>query len=128
MWVSSLKNHHFYKIKQYKGEKTLEEIKIMFGLKNKGNRSLREALIRNNVAFKKGNVDATTTIQHPPVNIEVGKYYKLTSLRSRKGMEIAVSYEGKIITEYERFYLGIDPKGIKFTIQKYPDEWEIKKI
>ena len=137
MYVKDLREHHLDKIRAYNGSKTIRELTEIFNIENKSTENLRTILETNNIEFKlerkayprksKAHYKGYTKAEQVPgIKLEVGKTYRLKD--KDNGNERECIYQGEIVKEYERYYLGITKAGYGFTIHKYPTCYEFKEI
>ncbi|WP_100066017.1 hypothetical protein [Miniphocaeibacter massiliensis] len=137
MFVSDLRKWDLEEIEKYKGSKTIKELTEIFQIENKSTENLRKVLDKNGIKYKferkqYANKRIVKSLlqevkQSEGVKLVVGKIYKFKDNTPQQELEFCF-YEGKIVKEYKRFYLGVTKAGYNFTIHKYPNCYEIKEI
>ena len=144
MYVKELRAKDFDKIRGFNGTKTITELFEILGIENKSHSNLRYVLDKKDIPYKlpKGRQSNRLSNRRRPkedykaykrpvqvtgVMLQVGSKYKLRnkeiSHEDRKEV-----YQGQIIREYRNYYSGISDEGVRFTIHKYPNCWDVKEI
>lgn len=144
--INDLNLKDIHKLLDLNGGLTVKEMKELCGIEC-NHRAFRDWLHLMDIPFKykatetrktskKTEVAAmkpTTIARKVPkpqgLKLKVGKKYTIQELTAdREVTSKTARYEGVIIREYKRYYLGIDRNGIKFTLSKFPNCYRTKEI
>ncbi len=143
MYVSDLTAKDFDKIRAFNGTKTIKELFKILEIENKSHSNLRYVLDKKDIPYKlpKGRQRNRKSNERKPkesyksykrpvqvsgVILQVGSKYNLRNKEITHEDRKEV-YQGRVIREYRNYYLGISDNGVRFTIFKHPNCWEIKE-